>query len=181
MDDHVIDFPKWARTLLVKGIILNNASEKSAEAYKTIWWDQGSPLIVLSERLLARVRQHTQIPTYLAMRYAQPSIYNTMKTMTEEHPDLMSLYVVPLYPHFAMSFTTVVTRKEGREGFSGVEIDLKEPWYDEADYIKVLSNSIKVILFYDHHLLFSYHGIPVRHVKKSDCTGEHCCRAGELL
>ena len=51
MDERVIDVPKWARTLLVKGIVLNTRPKKSAKAYAKIWWDEGSPLIVLSERL----------------------------------------------------------------------------------------------------------------------------------
>ena len=51
MDERVIDVPKWARTILVKGIILNTRPKTSAKAYKKIWWKEGSPLIVLSERL----------------------------------------------------------------------------------------------------------------------------------
>ena len=51
MDERVIDAPKWLRTLLVRGIILNTRPKKSAKAYKKIWWDEGSPLIVLSEIL----------------------------------------------------------------------------------------------------------------------------------
>ena len=182
MDDHVIDFPKWARTLLVKGIILNTRPKKSAEAYKTIWWDEGSPLIVLSQRLIAKVRKHTKIPTYLAMRYAEPSIQQTLKVMTEEIPNLEELYVVPLYPHFAMSsYETVVDRvKEvAAKDFPELKLTFKEPWYDDDDYIKVLSSIIKETLPEDHHLMFSYHGIPVRHVKKSDCTGQHCYKVND--
>ena len=55
MDERVIDEPLWLRTLLVKGIILNTRPKKSAKAYKKIWWDEGSPLIVLSKRLLKKV------------------------------------------------------------------------------------------------------------------------------
>ena len=182
MDDHVIDFPKWARTLLVKGIILNTRPKKSAEAYKTIWWDEGSPLIVLSQRLISNVRKHTKIPTYLAMRYAEPSIQQTLKVMTEEIPNLEELYVVPLYPHFAMSsYETVVDRvKEvAAKDFPELKLTFKEPWYDDDDYIKVLSSIIKETLPEDHNLMFSYNGIPVRHVKKSDCTGQHCYKVND--
>ena len=51
MDERVIDVPYWARVLLVRGIVLNTRPKKSAAAYQKIWWDEGSPLIVLSERL----------------------------------------------------------------------------------------------------------------------------------
>ena len=57
MDPRVIDVPKWARTLLVRGIILNTRPKKSAEAYSKIWWDEGSPLIVISERLQKKIQQ----------------------------------------------------------------------------------------------------------------------------
>ena len=62
MDPRVIDVPKWARTLLVRGIILNTRPKKSAEAYGKIWWEEGSPLIVLSERLQAKIQDQVNIP-----------------------------------------------------------------------------------------------------------------------
>ena len=59
MDERVIDVPLWARTLLVKGIVLNTRPKASAKAYQKIWWDEGSPLIVLSERLKGKIqKQH---------------------------------------------------------------------------------------------------------------------------
>ena len=51
MDERVIDFPHWLRTVLIKGVILNTRPKKSAAAYESIWWDEGSPLMVLSKRL----------------------------------------------------------------------------------------------------------------------------------
>ena len=57
MDERVIDVPKWARTLLVKGIILNTRPKTSAKAYQKIWWEEGSPLIVLSKRLKDKVQK----------------------------------------------------------------------------------------------------------------------------
>ena len=62
MDERVIDVPKWARTLLVKGIILNTRPKASAKAYKKIWWDEGSPLIVLSERLKEKLQKEIDLP-----------------------------------------------------------------------------------------------------------------------
>ena len=68
MDPRVIDVPKWARILLVRGIILNTRPKKSAEAYQKIWWEEGSPLIVLSERLKKKIQKKTTTPIALAMR-----------------------------------------------------------------------------------------------------------------
>ena len=83
------------------------------------------------------------------MRYAEPSIQQTLKVMTEEIPNLEELYVVPLYPHFAMSsYETVVDRvKEvAAKDFPELKLTFKEPWYDDGDYIKVLSSIIKETL-----------------------------------
>lgn len=69
MDERVIDVPLWARTLLVKGIILNTRPKASAAAYQKIWWEKGSPLIVISERLKSKVEEKVDFPVALAMRY----------------------------------------------------------------------------------------------------------------
>src|SRR5210317_1091649 len=81
MDERVIDVPLWARTLLVKGIILNTRPKASAAAYKKIWWDEGSPLIVLSERLQKKVIDRSDIPVALAMRYGNPSMEQGIKEL----------------------------------------------------------------------------------------------------
>ena len=61
MDERVIDLPKWFRTFLVKGIILKTRPKKSAEAYRKIWWDEGSPLIVLSKKLQEKVQKKVSV------------------------------------------------------------------------------------------------------------------------
>ena len=74
MDPRVIDVPRWARILLVRGIILNTRPKQSAKAYTKIWWEEGSPLIVLSERLQKKVQSKLTIPVALAMRYGSMSL-----------------------------------------------------------------------------------------------------------
>ena len=81
MDERVIDLPKWFRSFLVKGIILKTRPKKSAEAYKKIWWKEGSPLIVLSERLTEKVQSKVSVPVTLAMRYGNPTIKKGMETL----------------------------------------------------------------------------------------------------
>lgn len=179
MDGHVIDLPYFFRSLVVRGIILNFRPKKSAEAYRSIWWDEGSPLIVLSKRLLAKVKTKCTDPVYLAMRYANPSIPDVLNKIKSNQPDLESLYVVPLYPHFAMSsYETVVDRVNAvvAELMPDVEISFKSPWFDDPKYISILAKSIKEDLPEDHHLLLSYHGVPIRHLKKTDPTSNHCRR-----
>lgn len=180
MDPNVIDVPYVFRALLVKGIILNTRPKKSAAAYQSIWWDEGSPLMVISKRLTAKVASKTQHPVYLAMRYAEPSIASVMNQISAEHPDLTHLYVIPLYPHYAMSsYGTVKDRVEelANKEHPQWKISFKPAFYNEEAYIETLSNSIMEHLPSDHHLLFSYHGLPVRHLRKCDVTGNHCYKA----
>ncbi|TCP24611.1 ferrochelatase [Tenacibaculum skagerrakense] len=177
MDQRVIDVPFWLRSFIVRGIILNTRPKKSAAAYKKIWWDEGSPLIVLSERLQAKVQDKTDIPVGLAMRYGNPSIKSGLQELYDK--GVRDLLLVPLYPQFAMATTEtiVVLAEELRnEFFSDMKITDVPAFYNKPEYIKALSNSIKDYLSdkeYDH-IMFSYHGVPERHIRKSDVTKSHC-------
>ncbi|WP_298766606.1 ferrochelatase [uncultured Polaribacter sp.] len=177
MDERVIDAPKWLRTILVRGIILNTRPKKSAKAYKKIWWDEGSPLIVLSERLLDKVQKKTEIPVALAMRYRNPSIKAGLQELHDK--GVTDVLIVPLYPQHAMATTDtilVLAEEIRQEFFSHMKFKHIPAFYDRKDYIKVLADSIKRTLEGKEwdKILFSYHGIPERHVRKSDITKSHC-------
>lgn len=178
MDERVIDKSYWLRSLLVRGIILKTRPAKSAEAYKSIWWDEGSPLIVLSERLLEQVRKHTNYPVELGMRYGNPSIEAGIQKLVDSNPDLEEFLMIPLYPHYAMSSyeTVVVKAREVMEAkFPKLKMKVKNVFYDDPRYLDVLANSIKPYINKEYdHILFSYHGIPERHVQKTDFTKSHC-------
>ena len=177
MDERVIDVPYWARTLLVKGIILNTRPKKSAEAYQKIWWEEGSPLIVLSERLQSKINDHTSVPVALAMRYGTPSIKDGLQELKDQGVDEVLLF--PLYPQFAMATTEtilVLAEELRKEHFPEMTFTTVPAFYNHADYIRTLGNSIAETLEgkdYEH-LLFSYHGVPERHIRKSDITNSHC-------
>ncbi|MFD0977157.1 ferrochelatase [Salinimicrobium gaetbulicola] len=177
MDERVIDVPYWARTLLVRGIILNTRPKKSAEAYQKIWWEEGSPLIVLSERLQKKVDDLTSVPISLAMRYGKPNIMNGLQELHDQGVDEVLLF--PLYPQFAMATTEtilVLAEELRKKHFPQMKFTSVPAFYNHADYIRVLANSISERLKdvdYEH-LLFSYHGVPKRHIRKSDITKSHC-------
>lgn len=177
MDERVIDVPKWARTILVKGIILNTRPKTSAKAYKKIWWNEGSPLIVLSERLQKKLQTKSTIPISLAMRYGSMTILKGIQELVDQ--GVKKILLFPLYPQFAMATTetiSVVVKDICSEHFPDLLIDELLPFYNNSDYIEVLSKSIKNSIDLDQveHLLFSYHGIPERHIRKSDITKSHC-------
>ena len=177
MDERVIDLPKALRTFLVKGIILNTRPKKSAKAYKKIWWEEGSPLIVLSKRLQKAVQKKVSVPMGLAMRYGSPSIKQGIKSLVDQGVD--EIMLIPLYPQFAMATTEtilVLAEKIKNEKYPELEFTVLPPFFNHPDYIRVLSESIQEDLKDKkwEYLLFSYHGIPERHIRKSDITKSHC-------
>lgn len=183
MDGKVIDVPYLLRAFLVKGIILNTRPKKSAKAYQSIWWDEGSPLIVLSERLHSKVQELSDLPVGLGMRYGNPSIESGIASLLKDNSDLEDLLLVPLYPHYAMSsYETVVSKAEDviMKNYPQLKMKVKKHFFDDQDYLDILAESIQSGLPKDYdHLLFSYHGIPERHIRKSDITKSHCLSSGE--
>ena len=177
MDERVIDVPLWARNLLVKGIILNTRPKASAAAYKKIWWEEGSPLIVISERLQSKIQKQTALPVALAMRYGSMTIKKGIQELVDKGVDEVLLF--PLYPQFAMATTeTILVLAETiqKSYFPQIKIESVPAFYNKPDYINVLSQSIaKHLKHIDYdHLLFSYHGVPERHIRKRDVTKSHC-------
>ncbi|WP_339887368.1 ferrochelatase [uncultured Flavobacterium sp.] len=177
MDKYVIDVPFLLRALLVRGIILQTRPKKSAAAYAKIWWDEGSPLIVLSKRLQAKIQKQVSIPVELAMRYGNPSIESGLQKLSDQ--GITEVLLFPLYPQYAMASTQtilVLAEKLRKEKFPHMSFTIIPAFYNQKDYIRDLSNSIKRHLegFEYDHLLFSYHGIPERHIRKTDVTKSHC-------
>ncbi|MEP6844642.1 MAG: ferrochelatase [Panacibacter sp.] len=184
MDERVIDMPYILRALLVRGIIVPFRAPKSAAAYKSIWWKEGSPLIVLSEQLQQAVQKHFDEPVEIAMRYGNPSPKVAYDTLMTRLPYLEEVIMLPLYPHYAMSsYETAVLymeeiHKKYKYPFKLITID---PFYNNADYIHALAESIKPYVQDNNYdkILFSYHGIPERHVKKCDTTKNHCLKVND--
>jgi len=182
MDPRVIDLPLWARTLLVKGIILNTRPKKSAEAYQKIWWKEGSPLIVLSERLQKKVQERIDIPVGLAMRYGSMSLKKGLQSLVDQ--GVKEVLTIPLYPQFAMATTETIDVKVEElknEFFPEITVTSLPSFYNKTEYIDILSDSISEKLEgvdYEH-LLFSYHGVPERHIRKSDISNGNCKMDGK--
>ncbi len=175
-DDRVLDTPKPIQQFVLNCFILPTRPKRSAEAYEKVWTDEGSPLIVTSRNVQSLLQERIDDPVALAMRYGKPSIPDTIAELKEK--GIERILLVPLYPHYAMSsYETVVVRvmEEVAAQMPEVEIDTVQPFYDEPDYIEALYQSAKPYLETDFdHLLFSYHGIPVRHLTKADSSNAHC-------
>jgi len=182
MDKYVIDLPWPLRAAIVYGPILTFRPKKTSAAYKSVWTKSGSPLIQISKGLQKKVLEKLDKPVYLAMRYGNPSIPDVINAIKKEKPDLKSLTVIPLYPQYAMSTTLTVekaVKKAAKELNFKAKINFKSAFYNDPDYINALVQSAKKQLDGAEHILFSYHGLPERHLRKTDpgshCTSEACC------
>lgn len=183
MDGRVIDMNWLARTLLVRGIIVPFRAPKSAHAYQAVWWKEGSPLIVLTKQLQQAVQQQVEEPVVIAMRYGNPTPQAAFDELMAKVPGLEEVIAVPLYPHYAMSSyeTAVEYAKEvhTRKKYP-FKLTFIEPFYNESHYLHALSESIKPYLQQEYdHILFSYHGIPERHVHKTDPGDRHCLQVND--
>ena len=181
MDKYVIDVPFLLRALLVRGIILQTRPEKSAAAYAKIWWKEGSPLVVISQRMQKKVQALTDIPLALAMRYGTITILKGLQELKDKGVTEVMLF--PLYPQHAMASTTtilVLAEELRQQHFPEMTFTNVPAFYNKPGYIKALANSMKKHLdtFDYDHLLFSYHGIPKRHIRKTDITKSHCAIDG---
>jgi len=180
MDARVIDKPYLLRALLVKGIIVPFRAPNSAKAYKSIWTEKGSPLIVISKQQESALKKELEEPVVIAMRYGNPTPQNAYDELLQKHPGLDEVFVIPMYPHYAMSsYETAVeyAKEQHQKGNYSFKLTFIKPFYDNAEYIDALCESIKPYIADEYdQILFSYHGIPERHILKCDPTKQHCLK-----
>lgn len=178
MDPRVLDAPWPVRFAVVHFGILPKRPRESAEAYHKIWTAEGSPLIVTSRRVQQALQARVPVPVELAMRYQNPSIPEAVRRLVQRGVE--DCLLIPLFPHYAMSsYETAVVRVEREIARQAPQMRLTvlPPYFEDPDYIAALVESARPYLqgAWDH-LLFSFHGIPERHLHKSDPTGAHCLR-----
>ncbi len=182
MDGRVLDVPYPIRFGIVNFAILPSRPKVAAEAYKKIWRAEGSPLVVSSQKIQgAMTDRFPEMAVELAMRYQNPSIESAIKKLKQQA--VQSTLVVPLFPHYAASsFESAVERVRvvAKKLCPGMRLTVVPPFYQEPDYIEALFERSAPYLKQDYdHLLFSFHGIPEHHLRKSDPSGSHCLVADD--
>ena len=176
MDGRVLDVNWLARFFIVHFAILPSRPKQSAHAYQSIWTPAGSPLVVTSRKVHAKLQPRVSIPVELAMRYQNPSIPDAVRQLLQK--GVNDLLLIPLFPHYAMSSyeTAVVRVKEVAARLApAMRIQVQPPYFDDPNYIDAMVAASEPYLRkgFDH-LLFSFHGVPERQIRKSDPTGCHC-------
>lgn len=180
MDERVIDVPasRFMRALLVKRIIVPLRIVNSSAAYKKIWTADGSPLIVHTKRLCEAVAKSTGLAVEMCMLYSRPAVTVAFETLLRNNPDVREITVLPLYPHYAMSsYEAAVAHVkavyvQNRYRFN---LNVIDPFFNDAGYIQSLATVIEPFTSRSFdHLLFSYHGVPIRHILKRHGEQCHC-------
>ena len=178
-DPRVLTMPAPARWLLLNGVILPTRSPKSAEAYRSIWTDQGSPLLVHSKALAEAVsdRLDDRHVVRLAMRYGQPSIEAGLAELEAEGVD--RIVVLPLFPQYASAVTASVAAEvfaclDRRADIPPVEI--MGAFYDAPGFAEAWAAAVGPGLadFGPDHTLLSFHGLPENQIRTSDPQAGHC-------
>lgn len=183
MDGFVLDIPAPLRWPLVNIAIVPRRRNQSALLYQKIHSDQGPPLLVntrdLAEKVTAQL-DATNGRRYLVkfgMRYGNPSIGSALAEL--QSAGLDRLLVLPLYPQYAeSSFETAVveTKKRAQELGCADKLTFLPPFYGEPSFINACAQRVADHLkeFSTDHVVFSFHGLPVRHLKKLDQSKQHC-------
>ncbi len=191
-DPRVVEMPRALWWPLLHGVILNIRPRRSAHAYRKIWTEAGSPLLVHSREQAERIgeqlreRYGDRVVVALAMRYGQPSIANALQELREE--GIWRLLVLPLYPQYSATSTGSVFDAVSRElqCWRWVpELRTVASYHDDPDYIQALADHIRA--FWQREgghgvrLLFSYHGIPRRYFLAGDPYHCQCHKTSRLL
>lgn len=175
-DPRVIDINPLARWMLLNLVILPRRPARSAAAYRSIWTAEGSPLLVNSRRLEAAVREALsgEFEVELGMRYGNPSIADAIARLRAR--GVTEFIVLPLYPQQSMSATETSLVRVGElvSSFKAVPAFFSHPRFVQA-WVEVGRAALSEAQA--DHVLFSFHGLPMRHMRKA--TPGVCVRTGE--
>ncbi|HVS82153.1 MAG TPA: ferrochelatase [Pyrinomonadaceae bacterium] len=182
MDGFVIDVPKPLRWFLVNIMIVPRRKGQSAKAYQKVQLPGGSPLLVYTRELAEKVAARLAVDgndfvVEYAMRYGNPSIASALERLRTH--DISRIIVMPMYPQYAeSSYQTAVVETKKRAGEFGLadRLTFCPPFYQRADFIKACAGRVRdgVEAWPVEHFVFSFHSLPVRHLKRLDATQAHC-------
>ena len=189
-DPRVIELPKILWQIILKLVILQIRPSKSAEAYKQIWTDKGSPLLDIANRQLNKIQssfssKNENIVFEVGMRYGNPSIPNALLKLQKKQ--VRRLLVLPMYPQYCAA-TTGSTFDEVTNVLQKwrwiPEMRFINQYFEEKNYIEALSNSIKSFwkkTSKPQKIIFSYHGIPKRYLTNGDPYHCFCLKTTRLV
>ncbi|MET0094814.1 MAG: ferrochelatase, partial [Sedimenticola sp.] len=190
-DPRVVETPRLIWWLILNGIILRTRPAKSAEAYRQVWTENGSPLLDISQRqataLQERLQQRSEQPikVALAMRYGNPSIAEGLESLRKANA--RRIIVLPLYPQYSATTTasTLDAVSDVLKTWRWLpELRFISHYQDHPGYIGALAESVRE--YWQQHgepdrLLISFHGIPQDYADAGDPYPEECSTTAQLL
>jgi len=183
-DPRVIDVNPALRSFLLYGIFLPFRAPKSAEAYRAIWTEEGSPLIVHGRALAAKVaaRLGGGVPVELAMRYQNPSVADALDRLRTAGAD--HVVVFPLFPQYSSAANGSALQEvyeAASTAWNVPDLQVVPPYFDHPAFIEAWAEVARPVLdeLRPDHVVMSYHGLPERHLRKSDESGGAHCLASE--
>ncbi|MEX2279589.1 MAG: ferrochelatase [Acidimicrobiia bacterium] len=178
-DPRVLDMPAPARWLLLNAVILPFRPKKSAEAYEKVWTEQGSPLIVFTEALAAKLQTvlGDEYRVAYGMRYQSPSIASAVAELAEA--GCRQIVLFPQFPQYASASGGSAVQKALEvigSRWNVPDVRTVAAFYDNPGFLDAAAGIARPLLhdFAPDHVLFSYHGLPEKQIKKSDTSGEWC-------
>lgn len=183
-DPRVVEIPRPLWWFILHGIVLRVRPKKSAKLYQQIWTAEGSPLLVYSQRLAVALQRQLQDKAIvvLGMRYGEPSIENALNQLHEQRVD--RIIVLPLYPQYSATTTASIfdaVAAAFKKWRYLPKLDFIQQYFDQPDYIQAITDSICQQYNPEHHLIFSFHGLPQRCVELGDPYQQQCQKTAELI
>ncbi len=181
-DERVLDLPAVPRGLLLYGAILPFRPKMSAHAYRKIWTEEGSPLLVASESLATALRARLRAPVALAMRYGEPSLPRALDALLDA--GIERIVAAPLFPQYSSATTGSALEALYREAARRTNVpalSIVPPFYDHPAFLGAFAAGVREQLrdFGADRVLMSFHGLPVSQVMRSDTSGRHCYRSND--
>ena len=178
-DPMVVDSNRLVWWLVRNLFVLPFRGRSSARLYRSIWTEEGSPLIVISRRLRDRVADELagDAVVELAMRYGQPSIERGLRRLVDA--GCRHALVLSMFPQTSKATTGTVEREANRAwqqlGVRG-ELSFVQPYFAHRAYVTSLASGIRAQLERGpvDHVVLSFHGVPVRHIEQGDPYRDHC-------
>jgi ferrochelatase len=188
-DPRVVSIPGLLWQIILHGIVLRVRPKRSAAAYRSVWTDQGSPLLVIAQRQQRAIEQALQeafgnrVQVALAMRYGNPSLPTGLESLRQAN--VQRLLVLPLYPQYSATTTASIFDAVTRElqGWRWLpELRFVNRYHDDPAYIEALAASIRDFRAREGEadkLLFSFHGIPKDYYQQGDPYPDECRRTAQ--
>lgn len=181
-DPYVIDIAAPLRFMLLHLVILPFRPRRVADAYRLIWTERGSPLRFHSVDLRDALRSRLDRPVSMGMRYGRPSLAAALDELQAEGVDTVrALPLFPQYSESAWETAAVATRELAAK--RGMTVTFVPPFYDHPGFLDAAAAVARPVLaeFGADRVMMSFHGLPERHVRKTDrsatghCLTEGCC------